>query len=183
MVSGKRKQRLSLGTMCMQDRGYQTFNQALWSPGQLHPRAQAQGQGRPQFLGAFIPGVRAASQADPWWPGWPGSSGVFPAVTGSGPYFRIQEISPLCPQAERGTASCVIHPLLPPGPTPEGTATFCLRVCPVFPGWLQLAAGIQGQLGWRLEGCPRPSIPYLSLPSRDRPVPPCWASFCCILFL
>lgn len=118
MVSGKRNQRLSLSRICIQDCGYQTYSQVLWLPGQLHPRAQAQGQGRPQFLGAFIPGVRAASQADPWWPGWPGSSRVFPAVTGSGPYIRIQEISPLCPQAERGTASCVIHPLLPLGPMP-----------------------------------------------------------------
>lgn len=151
--------------------------------GRLHPRAQAQVQGPPQFLGAFIPAIQAASQADPWWPGWRGSSRVLPAVTGSGPYFRIQEISPLCPQGRVWHTGCVIHLLLPQGPTLEGAAAFCLHVCLLFPRWLQLAAGIQGQLGWTLEGCPCPSVPCLSLPTRDRPVSPRWASFCCMLLL
>lgn len=182
MVSGKRNQRLSLSRICIQDCGYQTYSQVLWLPGQLHPRAQAQGQGRPQFLGAFIPGVRAASQADPWWPGWPGSSRVFPAVTGSGPYIRIQEISPLCPQAERGTASCVIHPLLPLGPMPpRHLMPSCLSSG--FPSMAPACCWDSRTAGLEVRGLSSPFNPLPQPPQQGQACSPCWASFCRILFL
>lgn len=160
-MSGKRKQRPSLITICTQACGYQTFSQVLWSPGRLHPRAQAQGQGPPQFLGAFIPAGQAASQADPWWPGWPGSSRVFPAVTGSGPYFRIQEISPLCPQGRAWHSGLCDSPPAPAGANAGGSSRLLPSCLSAFPLMAPACCWDSRTAGLDIRGL---SLPFSPLP-------------------
>lgn len=119
----------------------------------------------PSSLGpSSQPARQAASQADPWWPGWPGSSRVFPAVTGSGPYFRIQEISLLCPQGRAWHSKLCDSPPAPSGANAGGSSRLLPSCLSAFPLMAPACCWDSRTAGLDIRG--------LSLPFSPLPQPP-----------